>query len=252
LISSLEKTDVTALPSQAAGVDYRQTLSLINGQKLVLLEKSDRDPNSPIQVLSIPSSLTSGGTIQSFTTPGGVFVDLQVMSDVPLLQEFLSRDQHLAPVFNFTGLNGQYVRFDVEVSREADYNSVVGFYRVLDAHGAVLDAVTGAVLAPGDAGYAKAALNSTNLPNLSQFTVADDQTDTFTALNLSEPGCIAPYALVNGNALFAFGAANPDGRSHFKVISQNVFGYEDTVGTSNGLVDFDDMLIAVRNPVLVA
>ena len=251
LISSLEKTDVTALPSQAAGVDYRQTLSLINGQKLVLLEKSDRDPNSPIQVLSIPSSLTNG-TIQSFTTPGGVFVDLQVTSDVPLLQEFLSRDQQLAPVFNFTGLNGQSVRFDVEVSREADYNSIIGFYRVLDAQGAVRDAVTGAVLEPGDAGYAKAALNSTNLPNLRQFTLADDQTDTFTALNLSEPGCIAPYALVNGNTLFAFGAANPDGRSHFKVISQNVFGYEDTVGTSNGLVDFDDMLIAVRNPVLVA
>jgi hypothetical protein len=251
LISSLESTDVTALPSQVGEVGYRQTLSLVNGQQLVLLEQSGRDPASPIEVLSIPSTLTSG-SIQSLTTPGGVVVDLQVSSAVPKLQEFLGRDQQVHPVLNFTGLDGQSVRFDVEVSREADFNSKIGFYRVVNAQGAVRDGLTGAILTPGDANYAKAALDPTNLPNLREFSVADDRTDVFSALTVSEPSFLAPYASVNGNTLFGFGAANPDGRSHFKVISQNVFGYEDTVGTSNGLVDFDDMLIAVRNPILVA
>ena len=59
------------------------------------------------------------------------------------------------------------------------------------------------------------------------------------------------HAVVNDSTLFAFAAANPDGRSKFKVLGQNVFGYEDTVGTSNGVVDFDDMLIGIRNPALL-
>jgi hypothetical protein len=250
LISSLESTDVTALPSQVGELGYRQTLSLVNGQQLVLLEQSGRDPASPIEVLSIPSTLTSG-TIQSLTTPGGAVVDLQVSSEVPKLQEFLGRDQQVAPVLNFTGLDGQSVRFDVEVSREADFNSKLGFYRVVNVQGAVRDGVTGAILTPGDANYTKAALDPTNLANLREFSVADDRTDVFSSLTVSEPGLLAPYASVNGNTLFGFASANPDGRSHFKVLAQNVFAYEDTIGTSNGLADFDDMLIAIRNPVLV-
>jgi hypothetical protein len=106
-------------------------------------------------------------------------------------------------------------------------------------------------LAPGDANYAKAALDPSNLPNLRNFSVADDSSDVFAALTLNEHGYLAPYAVVNGSTLFAFAPANPDGRSKFKVVGQNIFGYEDTVGTSNGLVDFDDMLIAIRNPVLL-
>ena len=249
LISSLENADVTPLPSEASGGSaFSQTIPLTNGQKLVLLERSGRDASGAYQPVQAVD--TSAANSQTLTTPGGLSLKLEASTSVNRLPEFLSRDQQQAPVLNFTGLDGQAVGFDVEVAREADYSSSLGFYRVIDSQGSVRDSVSGAVISPGDPGYAKAALAEANRPNLRSFSVADNAADTFKSLRVQEAALLAPYGqLADGTTLFAFAAANPDNRSHFSVLGQNILGFEDLLSRVSDF-DYDDMVIAVRNPSL--
>jgi hypothetical protein len=252
LFSSLENTDVTLLPSEkaAAGSAFSQTIPLSNGQQLLLLERSGRQISGNYQVVPLPSGLAAA-TTQSLTTPGGLSLTLEISTSVSRLPDFLGRDQQQASVLNFTGLDGQKVGFDVELAREADYNATLGFYRVIDSQGTVRDTVTGAVITPGDIGYAEAALSTANRPNLRPFAVADNATDIFTGQTVQEAALLAPYGqLGDGTTLFAFAAANPDGRCHFKVLGQNIFGFEDLLSTNSDF-DFDDHVLAIRTPTII-
>ena len=145
------------------------------------------------------------------------------------------------PVLDLSTLKtGDTIRADVVIGRDAFYNPVVGFYRVLDLAGTVQSA-DGSRLAPGDHGYADAALTVTN------------QFDELTGLNAnagiaekksirfdSESGLLAPFAQVNGNLFFGFSKANDDGISHFIAHGVNLIGLEDLQGGDN---DYDDTLI---------
>jgi len=46
---------------------------------------------------------------------------------------------------------------------------------------------------------------------------------------------------VNGDSFFAFGAANSDNISHFRILGNNMFGLEDLRG--GGDRDFNDVIL---------
>ena len=75
---------------------------------------------------------------------------------------------------------------------------------------------------------------------LADISIADDQTATKNII-IEENSIIAPYALSNGETLFAYGDANSDGVSHFKSFGTNSFGLEDMI--EGGDKDYDDFIV---------
>jgi hypothetical protein len=89
-------------------------------------------------------------------------------------------------------------------------------------------------------------LDPSNLAGLRNFSAGNNQTNQFDNLSITESGYIAPYAQVQGGTtLFAYGAANSDGNSHFKMLGQNLMGLEDLTGNKSDF-DYDDLLVAFR------
>ena len=71
-----------------------------------------------------------------------------------------------APIFDFSSLPSSLdgpLDVSVELAKEANYNYIVGFYRVLDETGSVTDSLTGNILLPSDSEYSSIALDQTNL-----------------------------------------------------------------------------------------
>ena len=185
---------------------------------------------------------TVGADSAIVTSSSGLKITLDEIQSDQNLNSFIAKYQSSAPVLDFSSIPGASVAATVELAREADLNSVVGFYRVLDSSGSVRDPLTGLSVSPGDASYAEKALLSNNLvTELAGLTVADDQTSS-TPYTIEETSIIAPYAVVNEtDTYFAFGAANSDGYDHFKSLGLNTFGLEDLNG--GGDKDNDDMII---------
>ncbi|TVQ54815.1 MAG: DUF4114 domain-containing protein, partial [Spirulina sp. DLM2.Bin59] len=136
--------------------------------------------------------------------------------------------------------------------REATFDNTVGLYRIDDISGAVNG------IAPGQAGYAQAAL-SNRLPGVT-LAVGNQQSRTVTA-TLEGGALYAPFIVVNAgvdaflssnpnnraggiNAFFAFQTANPDRQNHVMLLGSNTFGFEDLFG--GGDRDFNDMIFQVQ------
>ena len=145
------------------------------------------------------------------------------------------------PLLDFTAFtNGETITGTILQAREAVYDAVTGFYRVLDTSGSVR-AADGSLLTPGDAGYADAALlNANRISALGDLSIADGDSSS-TGFSLQDASYIAPFAQVNGNTFFAFAKANADGISHFRSLGNNLFGLEDQLG--GGDLDFDDHIV---------
>ena len=141
---------------------------------------------------------------------------------------------------SLTGLN-PFLRFILR--KNTAYDSLIGFYRVLDAQGTVVDAL-GHSLRPGDPGYQSAALNAANVVNgLDGIRVNEGSTSSinYAISGVTNGMYLAPYASINGQTSFAWSAANRDGLDHFKVLGPNRFGLEDQVGGGDG--DFNDIVM---------
>jgi 2',3'-cyclic-nucleotide 2'-phosphodiesterase (5'-nucleotidase family)/DNA-binding beta-propeller fold protein YncE len=133
------------------------------------------------------------------------------------------------------------------VNREAAFDNFVGFYQVTDTNGGIdLDGDGTADVAPGQAGYTKAAL------------AARAESVALTTANLTESAfettvaggsLYAPFLIVNGTpedfsasqVYFAFGAANADGIEHVRV-ADGAIGFEDLFGGGDN--DFNDIVVA--------
>jgi hypothetical protein len=242
LLSTLEKQGVTELPTNATTTP---SISLTNGQSLVFFARSGRDTTAAFNRIDLPPQ-TTGSSSLSLAIEGGVQLAIEASTSVNTLPEFLARDQQLAPVLNFTGLDGVTLNTTVQVAREASLSSSVGFYRILDLNGTVRDPISGVTLTPGDKNYAEVALDPSNLAGLRNFSAGNNQSNQFDNLSITESGYIAPYAQVQGGTtLFAYGAANSDGNSHFKMLGQNLMGLEDLTGNKSDF-DYDDLLVAFR------
>ena len=136
----------------------------------------------------------------------------------------------------------------LELTSEAAFNNLVGFYVIENNQGTVLDEF-GNALNPGDNGYAQAAITRRAF-ELNRNTTEAQQ---FTGGNL-----LAPFIIANGTAqeflsqnpdnqqgedplaYFSFLGANPDGVEHIRLLDNNTFGFEDLFGGGDN--DFNDLL----------
>jgi phosphodiesterase/alkaline phosphatase D-like protein len=246
LLSSLESTDVT-LP---ANTRFERDILLINGQSLRFFEIQDASldqltnlSDSRFRYLNSPDI---GNNQASFSSSSGVRFSLDILPGDPGLNALIAQAQVQAPVLDLTALTAsQGLQGTVALGREAELDSVVGFYRALDVQGTVVAADGVTRLRPGDLGYGAVALRAGNLVNqLGNLSVADDQTISRNFADVTGGSFLAPYALVNGNTFFAYSAASSDGISHFRSLGNNLFGLEDVFG--GGDADYDDMVIGLN------
>jgi len=243
LFSSLESTDVT-LP---AGSSFDRDIQLINGQSFRFFEVQDGSLDQLPSLADSRFSLFTTGEFANgqvaFSSSSGVRFSLNLLPNDPGLNALISQAQGQAPVLDLSAFStAQSLSGTVAFGREADFNSVAGFYRTLDASGTVLGADSITRFRPGDSGYIAAALRTDNLiGQLGNLSVADNQTANFSFSGVTGGTFLAPFAQVNGNTFFAFGGANTDRLSHFRSLGNNLFGLEDIVG--GGDKDYDDMVI---------
>ena len=185
---------------------------------------------------------TLGDDSTSLKTSDGMSVTLTTTSVDPGIDELIGNLQCHSNVLDFASVPEKLgsISGTLDYAREADFDSVIGFYRLADEHGGVIDSVTGNVIKTSDANYKDYALASSNLvTELADISIADDQTAS-KEITIDENSIIAPYAVSNGETWFAFGSANSDGINHFKTFGTNSFGLEDTNG--GGDKDYDDFI----------
>jgi predicted extracellular nuclease/phosphodiesterase/alkaline phosphatase D-like protein len=243
LFSSLESTDVT-LP---AGSSFDRDIQLINGQSIRFFEVQDASLDQLTSLADSRFSLFTSGDFANgqvaFSSNSGVRFSLNLLPSDPGLNALISQAQGQAAVLDLSAFTtAQSLSGTLAIAREADFNSVAGFYRTLDAAGTVLGADSITRFRPGDSGYTAAALRTDNLiGQLGNLSVGDNQTTTRSFSGVTGDSFLAPFAQVNGNTFFAFGGANTDRLSHFRSLGNNLFGFEDTLG--GGDKDYDDMVI---------
>ena len=246
LFTTLENSDVV-LPSSTI---FNTEFLLLNNQNVRFFEVVDgtldqltsaSDPR--LRFLSGTQSPFNNKSVQ-FSSSSGISFILNLQDTNQGLSALIGQEQGTAAVLDFTSFSpGETVRGTLHMGREANYDSVTGFYRTLDATGAVRNAL-GDVLRPGEVGYSTAALRTENrVDALSGLTIGDNQTSS-RAIELRETTFIAPFAQVNGNTFFTFAAANIDKISHFRVLGTNKFGLEDMLG--GGDLDFDDNVLVFK------
>ena len=142
----------------------------------------------------------------------------------------------------FTGA----VQTTFTVNREAAFDNFVGFYQVTDAAGGI--DITGdgiADITPGEAGYTEAAIGAR--ADAVALTTAN-LTESVFAAAVAGGSLYAPFLIANGTpegfsasrVYFGFGAANPRGVEHVRVVD-GAIGFEDTFG--GGDLDFNDMVV---------
>jgi predicted extracellular nuclease/phosphodiesterase/alkaline phosphatase D-like protein len=243
LFSSLESTDVT-LP---AGSSFDRDIQLINGQSIHFFEVQDASLDQLTSLADSRFTLFTSGDFANgqvaFSSNSGVRFSLNLLPSDPGLNALISQAQGQAAVLDLSAFTtAQSLSGTLAIAREADFNSVAGFYRTLDAAGTVLGADSITRFRPGDSGYTAAALRTDNIiGRLGNLSVADNQSTSSSFSGITGGTFLAPFAQVNGNTLFAFGGANTDRLSHFRSLGNNLFGFEDTLG--GGDKDYDDMVI---------
>jgi hypothetical protein len=244
LLFSLQNTDVV-LPESTV---FNRDILLVNGQSLRFFEVSDSSLDE-LPSLSDPrfrylSPADYNSRQLHFTSSSGAEFSLEISTSDPDLNALISLTQDLDPVLDLTAFtDAQLLQGTIALSREANFNSTVGFYRTLDAKGRVRDS-NGNTLSPADLGYRDAALRPENLvAGLNQLQVADNRTNQL-PFTLSGSSFLAPYAIVKGESMFAYAAANRDGIAHFRSLGRNQFGLEDMFG--GGDRDYDDLVLGLN------
>ena len=231
----------------------------MNGQSIQFFESIDgsladlskdkssiTDLGNSFRLLS--SNVDTSKASAKATSSSGVSFSIKLDGSFAGLDSLIGNQQSELPILDFTSLSGKSVKADITLTREALYNSKIGFYRINSNDGSVKD-LTGAIYLPGDVNYSKVALSEANLlTGLNNLSV-DNLKSTTTSQNITETGLIAPYAIVNNkDTYFSFGAASDDKLSHFKVLGQNILGFEDMSG--GGDKDYDDIIIGFKTTIV--
>jgi hypothetical protein len=156
-------------------------------------------------------------------------------------------------LLDLRGLTGE-VQLDMTVYREAFNNNQLGFYRVENTQGTVLDEF-GNALNPGDEGYIQAAVRQW----AGQAAIAPTNLSTLsTSVTVTGGQILVPF-LVSGGSIeelldgdaandpsvfFPFLKANPGMVDHVKLLGNNTFAFEDTIG--GGDFDYDDLVVKIN------
>ena len=164
------------------------------------------------------------------------------------------REQEIVDLTQFLG---QKITTTIPiVASEAAYNNTVGFYRIENTTGTVLDPLTGQQINPGEAGYAQAAIRNSQTYGMS-FT----QQDSGIADTWDGGFLFAPFLIANGSVAqvlsansqipsvyFAFTGANPDKVDHIRLLGDNTWGFKDLPG--GGDLDFNDIVMSAQFTVV--
>ena len=168
-------------------------------------------------------------------------------------------------IFDFTDFitnNQVAVELFSYFNESSDFSNDLSFYPLADTQGSVLDPISGARLAPGDAGYHEAALK---LAQIFEATDSDSSNNdlsgrisqdaaqmgrfSFAIEALDDTALIAPLVTTSaGDTWTPFAEANRDGLNHFQWKGGLSFQVEDQFGLGDG--DFND-LQAVFTPLKI-
>ena len=130
---------------------------------------------------------------------------------------------------------GNQVQLTYSVVSDAGFSNIGGVFAMNSVAGAVTDPTTGAVLNPGDAGYAQAAVAN---------SVAEFDADGLATFTVGGQGLYGVYILPDGNAgeaLFSVAGANSQGFDQSRLFGNNVIGFEDIAG--GGDLDYNDFAV---------
>jgi hypothetical protein len=174
-------------------------------------------------------------------------------TDTPLPLGANLQDQQQGEVLDLSGVDPtKTVQAKFTVSREAAYNNSVGFYKVIDYQGTIIDPLTGISLNPEDSGYVEAAIKN----RVSGIDLQTANQSTVTINGVFQGGSIfAPFIIANGSVdqlldtdksndpsvYFAYSGANAGRVDHIRLLGNNVFGFEDL--PRGGDFDYNDMVI---------
>ncbi|MEA5513951.1 Ig-like domain-containing protein [Nodularia sp. UHCC 0506] len=155
-------------------------------------------------------------------------------------------------LIDFREITGQ-VRAEFILSREANFDNLIGFYKIVDVDGGIDIDGNGIVdFRPGDAGYTKAAIEN-RIVGL-DMTVNNQGTATLIT-NLDGGEIYAPFIIANGrpeaildnnpnndpSVYFAFVGANPGRVDHIRLLGNNIWGFEDL--PLGGDLDYNDIVV---------
>lgn len=158
----------------------------------------------------------------------------------------------MADILDLSNSANQAITFSV--TRNAAFDNTVDFYQV-NADGSVIDPDSGAIIAPGEAGYAEAAIANRLRLDLR----ADNGSTTEFSTQLDGGVLYAPVIAANGNfssfndgdssndpkVYFTYEAANVDGFDHVVSFEANQFGFEDLL--NGGDRDFNDIIVVFES-----
>jgi hypothetical protein len=196
-------------------------------------------------------SAQEGSKTASLNSNSGLSIEFNLNKSAPGLNALISCDQSFAPVLNTTALADTLLAGSLSYNREADYNSAVGFYQVLDRNGSLYDSVTGrtldptALMATDQARYRELALSDANRAEALAGIATTNRQLAQKDFSVAGGVFYAPFAIVASTqqTYFAFAAANTDGINHFKMMGSNVLGLEDMHGGGDN--DYNDLLVGI-------
>lgn len=248
-------TDVlfTALPSRFRPNGFNAS------RQTFILEKISSNQNFAIELQTIDGEIltqevsftevTTGRFQVNFTEGISVFLE-QTNEGTPLgVGSIQKQGKELLDLRSISG----FVSSSFTVYREANFSNTVGFFLASDENGTVNG------LAPGDTGYAAAAINN-RLTDI-ELSVFNQGIGEFSH-GFAAGSLLVPFMIMNGTpdqfllenntnninsdiiAYFPFLGANPDKVDHIRLLANNTFGFEDLV--NGGDNDFNDMIIEVN------
>ncbi|WP_204104002.1 MULTISPECIES: DUF4347 domain-containing protein [Spirulina sp. CCY15215] len=248
-------TDVlfTALPSRFRPNGFNAS------RQTFILEKISSNQNFAIELQTIDGEIltqevsftevTTGRFQVKFTEGISVFLE-QTNEGTPLgVGSIQKQGKELLDLRSISG----FVSSSFTVYREANFSNTVGFFLASDENGTVNG------LAPGDTGYAAAAIN--NRLTAIELSVFNQGIGEFSH-GFAAGSLLVPFMIMNGTpdqfllenntnninsdiiAYFPFLGANPDKVDHIRLLANNTFGFEDLV--NGGDNDFNDMIVEVN------
>ncbi|MEM9922359.1 MAG: DUF4114 domain-containing protein, partial [Cyanobacteria bacterium P01_D01_bin.50] len=149
-------------------------------------------------------------------------------------------------LIDFRDLTGT-IQTTVEVTRDADYDNIIGFYVVNDVNGGIK--INDEIINPGDSRYKQVALEN-RITSLDLLQTQDSIQSDFEG-TLSGGSIFAPFIIVDGSfnealdnnaeVYFAYQDANSDNFDHIRLLDNNKFGFEDL--PNGGDNDYNDLII---------
>ena len=216
-------------PTAPEFVQYIRTEGDVAPEGLKFIAAEDSPNGNP--VLAVANEVSKTTTLYDIELPTIVTADV---------------DGRTIEGIDLTAFTTDKVTVDFTISREADFDNEVYFYKV--------DDITGSVggVAVGTDGYLQAALENIVSP---EFSTSDDNTETgsveFEAGSLVVPMLIADGSLEeaqSGDAtvyLPYLGANGGDNFDHIKLLDDGSFGFEDL--PNGGDRDFNDITIKINS-----